>query len=362
MYVRKNIIVKKIGLIMSLCLIIGLIMQNGLIHVHGKSIGGSSTAYVGPVKYVLNHNYVDQDGNTIAESTTVGPLTFDRVQSRVYPLSIKEISHYKYEGHSYEYVTSGRQSGFITNENTIDLTLSTVMQDEIDNGWVTIDVDVVYSEQNATIQYNKNAAGAVGNMPSQQVHLNETVNLMENQFVYPEHVFLGWSTTPYGEVEYKDKETITTEKNITLYAIWGKPNFAGSVITDKTTAEVNDIVRFAVRLTNQDTGLTTPLYNTVLTIGFTEKMGYVEDSLKIYYNGYPISVGNYYDSVNNKLVIPLGTMQPSDQYSVQFSAKALKTGSTQLPISAVFDNTETGTPRSSNQIGFNIMSDSIFIK
>ena len=46
--------------------------------------------------------------------------------------------------------------------------------------------------------------------------------LLENTFTKEGKAFLGWSTTPDGEVEYEDGAQISTDKEMTLYAKWGE--------------------------------------------------------------------------------------------------------------------------------------------
>ena len=46
------------------------------------------------------------------------------------------------------------------------------------------------------------------------------VNLNSNTFTRSGFIFLGWSTSPSGPVEYKDRALFNFNKNMTLYAVW----------------------------------------------------------------------------------------------------------------------------------------------
>ena len=68
-----------------------------------------------------------------------------------------------------------------------------------------------------------NANGGNGEMKPQNVIIGESAKLNKNTFYYAGHMFMGWSTTPDGEVEYtKDAKFFNSgdEHAYTLYAIW----------------------------------------------------------------------------------------------------------------------------------------------
>ncbi len=66
--------------------------------------------------------------------------------------------------------------------------------------------------------------GASGSMSEMEMKTDETVALPENTFVKENYRFIGWSTTPNGEVEYRNKAfyKMGTESTYTLYAMWGE--------------------------------------------------------------------------------------------------------------------------------------------
>lgn len=71
------------------------------------------------------------------------------------------------------------------------------------------------------------ANGGEGSMDLLSIATDEKDNLPRNKFTYPGHTFLGWSTTPDGKVEYKDRATyyMGTNKVNTLYAVWSSKEY-----------------------------------------------------------------------------------------------------------------------------------------
>lgn len=75
-----------------------------------------------------------------------------------------------------------------------------------------------------TISYNSN--GGSGVMGNQEVPVDELTPLSRNIFTRRGYVFIGWSTTPTGPVEYTDGEQVYNlagpDESITLFAVWEK--------------------------------------------------------------------------------------------------------------------------------------------
>ena len=74
------------------------------------------------------------------------------------------------------------------------------------------------------IVYDGNGATA-GGMTATEMEYNQEKNLEENGYSRIGHVFVGWSTTPDGRVEYVDKQsvcdlTLQHGVTVTLYAVW----------------------------------------------------------------------------------------------------------------------------------------------
>ena len=68
------------------------------------------------------------------------------------------------------------------------------------------------------------ANGGNGNMSNQKINTGVTENLIKNTFSKEGYYFVGWSTTPNGNVEYEDQANYSmgTESAYTLYAIWAE--------------------------------------------------------------------------------------------------------------------------------------------
>jgi len=82
--------------------------------------------------------------------------------------------------------------------------------------FVTIPVDTI------TFNVSFNANGGQGSMDDLNVTMHSTTVLPTNTFTRAGFTFVGWSTTPTGNVEFEDGAayTHTSENNVTLYAQW----------------------------------------------------------------------------------------------------------------------------------------------
>lgn len=69
-----------------------------------------------------------------------------------------------------------------------------------------------------------NSNGGSGEMPIQQIQTNVTAKLSDNAFTRRGYHFLGWATSPEGQVEFADKDDYTMGANSSynLYAVWEK--------------------------------------------------------------------------------------------------------------------------------------------
>lgn len=69
-----------------------------------------------------------------------------------------------------------------------------------------------------------NSNGGSGEMPIQQIQTNVTATLSDNAFTRMGYHFLGWATSPEGQVEFADKADYTMGANSSynLYAVWEK--------------------------------------------------------------------------------------------------------------------------------------------
>lgn len=91
-----------------------------------------------------------------------------------------------------------------------------------DGATVKFDVDTtLYAQwtQKPVITFNVN--GGEGTMSAQTVNPNESAALPANTFTRADYDFAGWNTKADGSgMAYADKENITTNENVTLYAQW----------------------------------------------------------------------------------------------------------------------------------------------
>ena len=88
-----------------------------------------------------------------------------------------------------------------------------------------------------TVIYDAN--GGTGAMAPMSFTYDEAQALTETAFTWAGHIFLGWSKTSRGSVQYQDKQTVknlTDSENVTLYAVWAKDlyNVNGSVQSAET--------------------------------------------------------------------------------------------------------------------------------
>ncbi|MBE5732618.1 MAG: hypothetical protein E7353_06215 [Clostridiales bacterium] len=72
-----------------------------------------------------------------------------------------------------------------------------------------------------TLTFDGNGA-TDGVTESMQIHTDATQTLSSNGFTRTGYIFLGWSTTPDGEIEYDDGASyiMGTQSSYTLYAVW----------------------------------------------------------------------------------------------------------------------------------------------
>ena len=81
--------------------------------------------------------------------------------------------------------------------------------------WITNETSTQY-----TIQYKSN--GGTGEMEDFVGYANSRVKLKKNIYTKSNYKFIGWSTSPDGDIGYVDEETITLTSSLTLYAKWQK--------------------------------------------------------------------------------------------------------------------------------------------
>ena len=177
-----------------------------------------------------------------------------------------------------------------------------------------------------TVTYDKNADDATGVMAPQAVPKDTATALNANQFTRDRYVFLGWSTSPDGAVEYENSASVTLSEDTTLYAIWGTPDIYTGIQADRTTVEVGNRITYTATLGNADTHNSVTLYGTALHVYLSEHVEFVPDSVIVKLNGKQVTADYTYDSGEHKVVVNLGNMAPGEEYVVELAATALASG------------------------------------
>ena len=155
-----------------------------------------------------------------------------------------------------------------------------------------------------TYKVRFNANGGTGTMEELELTYDTTKPLTENAFSREEYVFLGWSQTTNGSVQYQDKQSV---KNIaesgtaTLYAVWAKDlyNIKGNIKSTQTGDITLELVRgnntfvepktVTYSTANEETefalnGVPTGMYNLVAKQGdviMTVAVNIVEDHVEL---------------------------------------------------------------------------------
>ena len=86
------------------------------------------------------------------------------------------------------------------------------------------------SEGSAIVSFNAN--GGSGKMSDQMFVAGESEALSSNTFSRSGYLFMGWATSPTGEIVYNDGEVLSPTEDMTLYPVWldAKPTLSSSSI------------------------------------------------------------------------------------------------------------------------------------
>ena len=105
------------------------------------------------------------------------------------------------------------------NDNTVEYQNKTEYEMGVEESYILYAVWVANKND---IIFDANSGS--GNMSNQQINTGVTENLIKNTFSKDGYYFVGWSTTPNGNVEYEDQANYSmgTESTYTLYAIWAE--------------------------------------------------------------------------------------------------------------------------------------------
>lgn len=176
----------------------------------------------------------------------------------------------------------------------------------------------------ATISYDKNSEDATGTMADLVVEKGVAAKLEHVEFVYSEHGFLGWSTSPDGDVEYQDCDTVTFDQDTTLYAIWGEPDLSFGIVTDKDSGRIGETISCDITLGNNSTDYSSTWYGVYIELTLSE---YVELSgVRASLNGSQLTPIYSYDTAANTVRIELGDLESGMEYFVSVAVLVLPDG------------------------------------
>ena len=94
-------------------------------------------------------------------------------------------------------------------------------------------VKIYYDRNTYTVSFNANSAS--GNMASQTFYYGVEQAIRTNLFEKSGYTFNGWATSSNGQVVYGNKETVSVDSDLTLYALW----YYGITATASTVEDLN---------------------------------------------------------------------------------------------------------------------------
>lgn len=128
-----------------------------------------------------------------------------------------------------------------------------------------------------TITFNGNGGTYTeGDTYTQTVYDGIAANLDANKFTKTNSVFVGWSTTQNGEVEYADEASITVNGDITLYAQWE------TGYTAMVDDEIDGGSVYIVTATGNEE-IIEAAAGTEITLTYTADLGYAFSAWNVYY-------------------------------------------------------------------------------
>lgn len=154
-----------------------------------------------------------------------------------------KVQHYKQTtslGNNYELVTGDTQNlSGKTGEKTqaaaktyTGFTAKSFSQVTINESGNSV-VKIYYDRNTYTVSFNANSAS--GNMASQTFYYGVEQAIRTNSFEKSGYTFNGWATSSNGQVVYGNKETVSVDSDLTLYALW----YYGITATASTVEDLN---------------------------------------------------------------------------------------------------------------------------
>ena len=154
-----------------------------------------------------------------------------------------KVQHYKqttFLGNNYELVSGDTQNlsgktGELTQaaaKTYTGFTAKTFSQVTINEGGNSV-VRIYYDRNKYTVSFNDNSAS--GNMASQTFYYGVEQAIKTNSFEKSGYTFNGWATSSNGQVVYGNKETVSVDSDLTLYAQW----YYGITVSASTVEDLN---------------------------------------------------------------------------------------------------------------------------
>ena len=173
----------------------------------------------------------------------------------------------------------------------------------------------------ATVTYDKNNDDATGTMAVQTVQKNVATALNANQFALEEYLFLGWSTTPNGDVVYQDGASVTLTEDITLYAVWATAEVYAYYTAVPSTAYPGDTITYTITLGNENINRSLTWYNVTAELYLSEHVSL--DSISLTLNGTAVTPSYTFDNTSYTLTLDLGNIAPGQEYVITVKVTAL---------------------------------------
>ena len=94
-----------------------------------------------------------------------------------------------------------------------------------------VNLTATFEPKEYNVRFEGNIANAIGGMQAQWFTYDVSQELVPNGYTANGYAFAGWATTETGAKVYDDKQTISIDDNIKLYAVWFNAQLASSATT-----------------------------------------------------------------------------------------------------------------------------------
>ena len=208
----------------------------GWVRDDGTSVANTATLSESTAKSKLNHYGTDAFANTeytaaIAANTYTIVFNSNGGSGSMSNMTVTYGQSTTLAANSFD-ITNGRFLGWDTDSagTTVVYENEDDFGDEdlvnlgvVDTNGATINLYAVW-QMSYTVNFDKNAEDASGNMSAQTIPFDTQTALKANTFEREGYVFAGWATSADGSVAYTDEQPVTniagTNDSVTLYAQW----------------------------------------------------------------------------------------------------------------------------------------------